>query len=91
MVFVFLTFVTLSLTSLKQMGVGLALAVLLDATVVRAVLLPAVMQLLGERNWYLPRWLEWLPTLRHEAGPAPVLPVQADGRREEVPVLAARD
>lgn len=93
MVFVFLTFVTLSLTSLKQMGIGLALAVLLDATVVRAVLLPAVMQLLGERNWYLPRWLEWLPTLRHEAAPAPVvLPTQADGRRdEEVPVLAARD
>ncbi len=96
MVFVFLTFVTLSLTSLKQMGVGLALAVLLDATVVRAVLLPSVMQLLGERNWYLPRWLEWLPALRHEAAPAPrpavPIPAQAGARREdEVVHLVATD
>jgi uncharacterized membrane protein YdfJ with MMPL/SSD domain len=91
MVFVFLTFVTLSLTSLKQLGVGLALAVLLDATVVRAVLLPAVMRLLGERNWYLPRRLEWLPTLRHEPVPtAPVL-VPRPGARDEVPVLLAQD
>jgi RND superfamily putative drug exporter len=66
MVFVFLTFVTLSMTSMKQIGLGLAIAVLLDATVVRAVLVPAVMQLLGEANWYLPRWLRWLPELRHE-------------------------
>src|SRR5439155_3253970 len=51
MVFVFLTFATLSQTSLKQLGVGLAVAVLLDATVVRAVLLPATMAMLGERNW----------------------------------------
>jgi uncharacterized membrane protein YdfJ with MMPL/SSD domain len=57
MVFVFLTFATLNQTSLKQLGVGLAVAVLLDATVVRAVLLPATMKLLGERNWYLPRAL----------------------------------
>jgi uncharacterized membrane protein YdfJ with MMPL/SSD domain len=56
-VFVFLTFATLDQTSLKQLGVGLAVAVLLDATVVRAVLLPATMKLLGERNWYLPRRL----------------------------------
>jgi RND superfamily putative drug exporter len=55
MVFVFLTFATLDQTSLKQLGVGLAVAVLLDATVVRAILLPATMRLLGERNWYLPR------------------------------------
>jgi RND superfamily putative drug exporter len=55
MVFVFLTFATLHQTSLKQLGVGLAVAVLLDATVVRAILLPATMRLLGERNWYLPR------------------------------------
>jgi putative drug exporter of the RND superfamily len=61
MVFVFLTFATLSLVQLKEMGVGLAVAVLLDATVVRALLLPATMTLLGPRNWYLPRWLEWLP------------------------------
>jgi len=63
MVFVFLTFATLSMVSLKEMGVGLAVAVLLDATLVRAVLLPATMKLLGPRNWYLPRWLRWLPQI----------------------------
>jgi uncharacterized membrane protein YdfJ with MMPL/SSD domain len=50
-----------------MMGVGLALAILLDATVVRAVLLPATMSLLGDWNWYLPRWLEWLPKLSPES------------------------
>jgi RND superfamily putative drug exporter len=54
MVFVFLTFATLSMVQLKEMGVGLAVAVLLDATIVRALLLPATMKLLGRRNWYLP-------------------------------------
>ena len=49
------------------MGVGLAVAIALDATLVRAVLLPAAMKLLGERNWYLPKRLEWLPKLNHEA------------------------
>jgi putative drug exporter of the RND superfamily len=57
MVVVFLTFATLNQTSLKQLGVGLAVAVLLDATIVRALLLPATMKLLGDRNWYLPRIL----------------------------------
>ena len=47
----------------KQFGVRLAAAILIDATIVRGVLLPATMKLLGERNWYLPRWLEWLPRL----------------------------
>ncbi len=61
MVFVFMTFATLTMNSLKEMGVGLATAVLLDATVVRGVLLPAVMTMLGPWNWYLPKWLEWLP------------------------------
>ena len=61
MVFVFSIFGTLSLIMMKQFGVGLATAVLLDATIVRAVLLPAAMKLLGEWNWYLPRWLHWLP------------------------------
>jgi RND superfamily putative drug exporter len=60
MVAVFSTFATLSMTSMKQLGVGLAVAILIDATVVRGLLLPAVMTLLGERNWYLPRWLERL-------------------------------
>ena len=67
MVFVFLTFATLSMVQLKEMGVGLAVAVLLDATIVRALLLPAVMRLLGRRNWYLPRWLEWLPRVSRPA------------------------
>jgi uncharacterized membrane protein YdfJ with MMPL/SSD domain len=66
MVAVFSIFGTLSALEFKQMGVGLAVAVLLDATLVRAVLLPAAMTLLGERNWYLPKWLEWIPRLRHE-------------------------
>jgi RND superfamily putative drug exporter len=64
----------------KMFGVGLAVAVLLDATIVRAVLLPAMMKLLGDWNWYLPSWLEWLPRLEHgepaeraDAEPAPVL------------------
>jgi uncharacterized membrane protein YdfJ with MMPL/SSD domain len=53
----------------KQFGVGLATAILIDATIVRAVLLPATMKLLGEWNWYLPAWLQWLP--RHERAPEP--------------------
>ena len=61
MVFVFAIFATLSMLFLKQFGVGLSVAVLLDATIVRAVLLPASMKLLGDWNWYLPSWLEWLP------------------------------
>ncbi|MGZ4339688.1 MAG: MMPL family transporter [Gaiellaceae bacterium] len=63
MVAVFAIFATLSTIDMKQMGFGLAAAILVDATIVRAVLLPAVMKLLGEWNWYLPRWLEWLPSL----------------------------
>ncbi len=72
MVAVFSTFATLSQVSMKQLGVGLAVAVLLDATVVRGILLPASMRLLGERNWYLPRWLGWLPRIDHgSAAPSP--------------------
>jgi RND superfamily putative drug exporter len=69
MVFVFGIFATLSIVMLKQFGVGLATAVLIDATIVRAVLLPAAMTLLGDWNWYLPRWLEWLPKLETERSP----------------------
>jgi uncharacterized membrane protein YdfJ with MMPL/SSD domain len=69
MVFVFSIFGTLSLIMMKQFGVGLAAAVLIDATIVRAVLLPATMKLLGEWNWYLPRWLNWLPKIKVEGGP----------------------
>jgi uncharacterized membrane protein YdfJ with MMPL/SSD domain len=63
MVCVFAVFGTLSMPFFKQFGVGLAAAILIDATIVRAVLLPATMKLLGDWNWYLPRWLEWLPRL----------------------------
>jgi RND superfamily putative drug exporter len=77
MVGVFGVFGTLSMQSMKQMGVGLAVAVLIDATVIRAVLLPAVMSLLGERNWYLPRWLNRLPSLSHGAPLPPVTPAAA--------------
>ena len=66
MVGVFSLFGTASALDLKEAGVGLAVAVLLDATVVRGVLLPATMKLLGERNWYLPNWLAWLPRVQVE-------------------------
>ncbi len=74
MVAVFSIFATLSFIDFKQMGVGLAAAILIDATVIRGVLLPATMKLLGERNWYLPSWLEWLPKRRladRSAAPTP--------------------
>jgi RND superfamily putative drug exporter len=71
MVGVFAIFGTLSMIIFKQFGVGLAVAVLIDATIVRAVLLPASMKLLGEWNWYLPRWLDWLPHLEHADSPEP--------------------
>ncbi|HEX5925137.1 MAG TPA: MMPL family transporter [Baekduia sp.] len=63
MVAVFAIFGTLSFMMFKQMGVGLAFAVLLDATLIRGILLPASMKLLGERNWWLPQRLSWLPKL----------------------------
>jgi RND superfamily putative drug exporter len=68
MVAVFGVFATLSAIEFKQMGVGLAVAVLLDATLVRAVLLPATMKLLGDWNWYLPRGLAWLPRVGGRPG-----------------------
>jgi RND superfamily putative drug exporter len=66
MVAVFAIFATLQTLDIKQMGIGLSVAVLLDATLIRGVLLPAAMKLLGDWNWYLPRWLEWLPRLTPE-------------------------
>ena len=66
MVGVFSVFVTLSFIDFKELGIGLAVAVLIDATIVRGVLLPASMKLLGDWNWYLPRWLEWLPRVGWE-------------------------
>ncbi|WP_329402241.1 MMPL family transporter [Streptomyces melanogenes] len=86
MVAVFAIFGTLSMQSMKQMGVGLATAVLIDATVIRGVLLPAVMALLGERNWYLPKWLRWLPDLTHDesAVAPPVTAHHGDEDRDRV-------
>ncbi len=66
MVAVFSIFGSLSMVEFKMMGVGLATAVLIDATLVRGVLLPAAMKLLGEWNWYLPKRLNWLPRVSHE-------------------------
>jgi len=68
MVAVFGVFASLSTIMMQQMGFGLAVAVLLDATVIRAVLVPSAMKLLGDWNWYLPEWLEWLPRLELEHG-----------------------
>jgi RND superfamily putative drug exporter len=67
MIAVFAIFGTLTFIDMKQMGVGLAAAILIDATIVRAVLLPAAMKLLGDANWYLPSWLGWLPKLELES------------------------
>jgi RND superfamily putative drug exporter len=63
---VFAGFARGDLVMFQQMGFGVAVALLIDATVIRSVLLPSVMKLLGEWNWYLPAWLEWLPELRVE-------------------------
>jgi uncharacterized membrane protein YdfJ with MMPL/SSD domain len=76
MVGAFLIFATLPIMEMKEMGVGLATAVLIDATIVRGVLLPATMKLLGDWNWYLPNWLRWLPRLEPPVEPA-VQPVPA--------------
>ena len=81
MVGVFAIFATLPIIDMKEMGIGLAAAVLIDATIVRAVLLPATMKLLGDWNWYLPKWLEWLPSLEHER--------QADEAPDAVPAFEA--
>jgi RND superfamily putative drug exporter len=70
MVGVFTIFASLQFIFLKQFGVGLAVAIFLDATLVRAVLLPATMKLLGDANWYLPGWLGWLPRLDHSTEPS---------------------
>jgi uncharacterized membrane protein YdfJ with MMPL/SSD domain len=86
MVAVFLVFVTLSFLDFKEMGLGLAAAVLIDATIIRGILLPASMKLLGDWNWYLPSWLEWLPHIGGEGAPpappseppAPAVPTEPE-------------
>jgi RND superfamily putative drug exporter len=86
MVGVFAIFATLSMMIFKQFGVGLAAAILIDATIVRAILLPASMKLLGDWNWYLPKWLEWLPHLEHGGE---VERVAAEPEPQPVPTPAA--
>jgi putative drug exporter of the RND superfamily len=78
MVAVFSILATLSIVQLKMLGVGLAAAVLIDATVVRGILVPAALAMLGERAWYLPRWLAWLP--RGIAGERDGLAAEGAGR-----------
>ncbi len=70
MIAVFAVFATLSLIFFKELGIGLGVAVLIDATLVRAILLPASMTLLGDWNWYLPSWLDWIPRLGPVAAPS---------------------
>jgi uncharacterized membrane protein YdfJ with MMPL/SSD domain len=92
MVGVFAIFATLSFIDMKQFGVGLAMAVLIDATLVRGVMLPAAMKLLGDWNWYLPSWLEWLPKGPALEGPAPDFEPEPEPdrepEREELPAAA---
>ena len=80
MVAVFSIFATLSIIDLKMIGVGLAAAVLIDATVVRGILVPAALALCGERTWYFPRWLDWLPG-RHTLDHGPAGPSSSGGER----------
>jgi RND superfamily putative drug exporter len=83
MVFVFAVFVTLTFLDFKEMGVGLAVAVLIDATIVRGVLLPASMRVLGDWNWYLPKWLEWMPHVHEpEFAPPPAKPAEPEPAEE---------
>jgi putative drug exporter of the RND superfamily len=100
MVAVFSIFATLSMIDVKMLGVGLAAAVLIDATVVRGVILPACLALLGERAWYLPAWLSWLPgkslaseslpgSLAVAPGPGVEAPAAEPEPSERAPELAA--
>jgi RND superfamily putative drug exporter len=86
-VVVFAGFATGQLVAFQQMGFGIAIALLLDATLVRLLLIPAAMRLLGERNWYLPHWLEWLPDVQIE-GPSPGAPQPAGSAAAEPKALA---
>jgi len=84
MVAVFGGFALGRMADLQQVGLGLAVAVLLDATIVRAILVPASMRLLGDWNWYLPHWLEWLPRIGIEGSRRPPEPPAPEGERELV-------
>lgn len=80
MVAVFSIFATLSMADYKMLGVGMAVAVLIDATLVRGILLPSALALLGERAWTLPGWLAWVPSLSVEG--------EAEAEEEPVPDAA---
>jgi RND superfamily putative drug exporter len=84
MVAVFMGFAIGDLSEFQQMGLGLGAAVIIDATLVRTILVPSVMALLGEKNWYLPRWLEWLPKMTIEGGQSAP---KVDPERELEPAL----
>jgi RND superfamily putative drug exporter len=84
---VFTGFAMGDLVMFQQMGFGIAVALLIDATIIRSVLLPAAMQLLGRWNWYLPRWLEWLPDVHVEGADRPV--PAAEGAERPVPVVSS--
>jgi RND superfamily putative drug exporter len=90
MVAVFGGFAAGDLVMFQQMGFGLAVAIILDATIVRSVLVPATMKLLGDRNWYLPKWLEWLPEIHIEGRPEPLPQIvdltEAEDQRVPEPV-----
>jgi putative drug exporter of the RND superfamily len=77
---VFSGFARGDLVMFQQMGFGVAIALLLDATIARLVLVPAAMQLLGERNWYLPAWLRWLPDVHVEGSQREPRPTQQPAR-----------
>jgi RND superfamily putative drug exporter len=85
MVAVFGAFAAGRLGMFQQMGFGLAVAVFMDATIVRTLLVPASMRLLGDWNWYLPSWLQWLPKLRVEGGETGAEPEMIETRELEVP------
>jgi Predicted drug exporters of the RND superfamily len=78
MVVVFAVFVTFKFVFIQQLGLGLAVAVFIDATLIRSVLLPATMTLLGDWNWWLPRWLGWLPRVTIEGGSSRELEPEVD-------------
>ena len=84
MVAVFGGFAAGPLVGLQQMGFGLAVAVALDATIVRSVLVPATMKLLGDLNWYLPSWLRWLPRVNIEGGAAPDAVLEHEDQEQEL-------
>ena len=90
---VFVGFAAGDQVEFQQMGFGVAVSLLIDATVVRLVLLPAVLAILGERTWYLPRWLGWLPHLEIEgagAGPGPTVDLGLSRGRRSPPPRRAR-